>query len=291
MPLLDGKATAKTIKNELKERVLELKAEGRRPPHLVAVLVGDDGASKTYVGNKVRSCERIGFKSTLLKFEADISEAQLLETVARLNQSEDVDGFIVQLPLPAHISEEKITLAIAPEKDVDGFHPDNVGRMVLGKSRFLPATPSGIVELLKRYNIETSGKHAVVVGRSNIVGRPMSVLLSTKHAQGDATVTLTHSRTQNLEAEIRRADILVVALGRPEFVTAEMVKEGAIVIDVGITRVADPTKKRGYTLKGDVKFDEVAQKASYITPVPGGVGPMTVASLLLNTMRAYDLRS
>ncbi|MEM6299510.1 MAG: bifunctional methylenetetrahydrofolate dehydrogenase/methenyltetrahydrofolate cyclohydrolase FolD [Bacteroidota bacterium] len=289
MTILDGKATAKAIKAELKEKVQALTAQGKRPPHLAAVLVGDDGASQAYVGNKVRSCEQVGFDSTLLRFDADMSEDELLKVVKDLNEDDKIDGFIVQLPLPKHISEDKITLAIDPKKDVDGFHPDNVGHMVMGKDRFLPATPAGIIELLKRYKVETSGKHAVVVGRSNIVGRPMSILLSRKGEGGNATVTLTHSRTQNLTEEIQRADIIVAALGKPEFVTAEMVKEGAIVIDVGITRVEDATKKRGYALKGDVKYDEVAEKASFITPVPGGVGPLTVAALMLNTMRAYEV--
>ncbi len=289
MTILDGKATAKTIKAELKEKVQTLVGQGKRPPHLAAVLVGDDGASQAYVGNKVRSCQQVGFESTLLRFEADMSEAELLEVVRRLNDDDEIDGFIVQLPLPKHISEDKITLAIDPQKDVDGFHPDNVGRMIMGKDRFLPATPAGIIELLKRYQVETSGKHAVVVGRSNIVGRPMSILLSRKGEGGNATVTLTHSRTKNLTEEIQRADIIIAALGIPEFVTAEMVKEGAIVIDVGITRVDDASKKRGYSLKGDVKYDEVAERSSFITPVPGGVGPMTVAALMLNTMRAYEV--
>lgn len=291
MQILDGKATAEAIKAELKQEVKALIDKGERPPHLVAVLVGDDGASQAYVGNKVRSCQQVGFRSTLMKFDSDLSEAELLQTVEQLNTDPEVDGFIVQLPLPEHISEDKVTLAIEPVKDVDGFHPDNIGRMVLGKDRFLPATPAGIVELLRRYGIETAGKHAVVVGRSNIVGRPMSVLLSRKGEGGNATVTLTHSRTKDLKKEMQRADILIAALGKPEFVTAEMVKEGAVVIDVGITRVEDPTKKRGYSLKGDVKFDEVAPKTSYITPVPKGVGPMTVTALLLNTMRAYRMRN
>ncbi|MGF1534464.1 MAG: bifunctional 5,10-methylenetetrahydrofolate dehydrogenase/5,10-methenyltetrahydrofolate cyclohydrolase [Bernardetiaceae bacterium] len=286
MILLDGNATAKAIQTEIAAQVKQYTDQGQRAPHLVAVLVGEDGASQAYVGNKVRSCEAVGFRSTLLHHPATLSEADLLRLIESLNQNPEVDGFIVQLPLPKHISEEKVTLTIAPEKDVDGFHPDNIGRMVLGKDRFLPATPAGILELLRRYAIPTSGQHAIVLGRSHIVGRPMSILLSRKGI--DATVTLAHSRTHNLSSLLPKADIIVAALGIPEFVRGSMVKEGAVVIDVGITRVADPSKKRGYVLKGDVDFEAAAEKASYITPVPGGVGPMTVAALLQNTLRAYQ---
>jgi len=286
MKLIDGKALAETIKTEIAEEVRQIKAQGGKIPHLAAVLIGDDPASAAYVRNKVRSCEQCGFQSTLIRREADISEEALLGIINDLNQDESVDGFIVQLPLPKHINEEDVTLAIRPAKDVDGFHPINFGRMAQGLSAYLPATPFGIMQMLERYNIETSGKHCVVVGRSNIVGTPMSVLLSRKAKVGNCTVTLTHSRTRDLAAETRRADIIIAAIGRANFITADMVKEGAVVIDVGINRIDDASRKRGYRLVGDVDFEGVAPKCSYITPVPGGVGPMTVTALLMNTLRA-----
>jgi methylenetetrahydrofolate dehydrogenase (NADP+)/methenyltetrahydrofolate cyclohydrolase len=284
--IIDGKATSMAIKNEIAEKVKQIVKDGGKVPHLAAVLVGDDGASQTYVGGKVKACEFVGFKSTLLKFDADISEEKLLEVVDGLNHDEDIDGYIVQLPLPKHISTQKVTERIKPEKDVDGFHPVNVGRMVLGLPAYISATPFGILTLIERYKIETEGKECVIIGRSDIVGTPMSNLLSRKTYPGNCTVTLCHSRTRDIKALSRNADIVIAALGKPEFLTADMVKEGAVVIDVGITRVPDATKKRGYALKGDVKFDEVSAKASYITPVPGGVGPMTIASLLYNTLMA-----
>ncbi len=286
MQLIDGKKTSLEIQAQIAEQVENLKQNGQKIPHLAAVLVGNDGASQTYVHGKVQACERVGFKSTLIKLDENISEKELLQTVDTLNQDADIDGFIVQLPLPKHISEDKITDAIDPAKDVDGFHPTNIGKMVLGKPTFLPATPYGIIQLLAHYHIETAGKNCVIIGRSNIVGTPMSLLMSRNTKVGNCTVTLTHSRTKDLKAECLRADILIVALGRAEFITADMVKAGAVVIDVGITRVPDSTKKRGYALKGDVKFDEVAPKCSFITPVPGGVGPMTITSLLKNTLLA-----
>jgi methylenetetrahydrofolate dehydrogenase (NADP+)/methenyltetrahydrofolate cyclohydrolase len=291
MQIIDGKKISNDIKGEIALEVAKIKEKGGKIPHLAAVLVGDDGASQTYVNSKVRSCEKVGFKSTLKRFDANATEQEILAVVDELNKDPEIDGFIVQLPLPKHISEDKITLAINPDKDVDGFHPINLGKMMLGQAVFLPATPFGIIQLLDRYNIPTSGKHCVVVGRSNIVGSPMSVLMSRNAKVGNCTVTLTHSRTQNLKEETLRADILIVALGKAEFVTADMVKEDAVVIDVGITRVEDATAKRGYRLKGDVNFDEVAPKCSFITPVPGGVGAMTVASLLLNTLKASQLKS
>ena len=291
MQLLDGKATSAQIKEELAESVLKLKAEGKKVPHLAAVLVGDDGASRTYVNAKVAACEKIGFKSSLVRREVDITEEELMKVIADLNNDDDIDGFIVQLPLPKHIDETKVTLAISPAKDVDGFHPESLGNMVLGIPGYLPATPNGIMEMLKRYDIETSGKNCVVIGRSNIVGTPMSILLSRNTNPGNCTVTLAHSRTKNLAELTRKADILVVAIGRPEFVTADMVKEEAVVVDVGIHRIDDESAKRGFRLKGDVKFDEVAEKCSFITPVPGGVGPMTIASLLQNTLKAVQLKS
>mgnify|MGYP006431303191 CR=1 FL=1 len=286
MELLDGKKTAAAIKEEIAAEVEALKAQGNRSPHLAAVLVGEDGPSQTYVNSKAKSCEKVGFESTLIKLEATVSEQELLQVVDRLNNDPGIDGFIVQLPLPDHIDELKVTQAIAPKKDVDGFHPANLGRLVLNLPTYISATPYGIIQLLERYQIETSGKHCVVIGRSHIVGSPMSILMARKAKVGNCTVTLTHSRTKNIKEEALRADILVVALGKPEFVTEDMVKEGAAVIDVGITRVPDETKKRGYALKGDVHFDSVAPKCSYITPVPGGVGPMTVTSLLMNTLKA-----
>lgn len=290
MILLDGKATSETIKEEITEAVNKRKAEGKKTPHLAAVLVGNDGASMTYVNSKVKSCERVGFKSTLVRLEDTISEQELLNEIEKLNNDPDIDGFIVQLPLPKHIDELKITMAVHPDKDVDGFHPMNVGKMALNMPTFLSATPYGILELLERYDVETSGKHVVVIGRSHIVGEPMSILLAQKRKQGNATVTLTHSRTQNLPEITRQADIIVAALGIPEFLKADMVKEGVVVIDVGITRVDDQTRKRGYRLVGDVAFEEVSKKSSYITPVPGGVGPMTIAMLLKNTLLACESR-
>ena len=283
---LDGKETSNTIKEEIKVQVTEMKAKGERVPHLAAVLVGTDGASLTYVGSKVRSCEYVGFESTLIQLEEIISEEELLTQIDALNKDERIDGYIVQLPLPKHINEEKILLAIDPKKDVDGFHPANFGRMALDLEAFIPATPFGIMQLLERYKVPTSGKHCVVVGRSHIVGRPISILMSQRGPAGDATVTVAHSRTKNLAELTKQADIVVMALGIPEFLKADMVKEGAAIIDVGITRVADKTHPKGYVIKGDVAFDEVAKKASYITPVPGGVGPMTIAMLLKNTLLA-----
>lgn len=288
MVLLDGKKTAQDLKEEIKATVGTLQSKNQRPPHLAAVLVGNDGASLTYVGSKVRSCEYVGFDSTLIQFEENTSETELLKKIEELNQDANLDGYIVQLPLPKHINEEKILLAIDPEKDVDGFHPSNFGRMALEMDAFIPATPFGIMELLERYQIETSGKHCVVVGRSHIVGRPISILMSQKGPVGNATVTVAHSRTENLADLTQNADIIVMALGIPEFLTADMVKEGAVIIDVGITRVTDTNHPKGYVIRGDVAFEEVASKSSYITPVPGGVGPMTIAMLLKNTLLAYQ---
>jgi methylenetetrahydrofolate dehydrogenase (NADP+)/methenyltetrahydrofolate cyclohydrolase len=285
MQLIDGKKVASEIKLEIAQEVAQIKVASGKTPHLAAVLVGHDGASETYVASKVKSCEEVGFKSTLIRHEDNISEADLLATVRNLNEDPDIDGFIVQLPLPSHISEHRVIQAIDPNKDVDGFHPVNLGRMVLGLPCFVSATPAGIMELIRRYEIPTAGKHCVVVGRSNIVGKPISILMSLKNYPGDATVTLCHSRTKNLAEVIRSADIIVAALGKPEFVTADMVKEG-VVIDVGITRVASDKTKSGFRLIGDVKFDEVAPRCSFITPVPGGVGVMTVVSLLKNTLMA-----
>ena len=289
--ILDGKATSNQIKEELAQEVTALKASGKRPPHLAAVLVGNDGASLTYVGSKVRSCEKIGFDSTLIRLEDTISQDELIKTINKLNNDATLDGFIVQLPLPKHIDEEVVLHAINPNKDVDGFHPTNFGKMALGIETFIPATPSGIMELLRRYKLDISGKHAVVIGRSHIVGRPMSILLSNKGNPGNATVTLTHSRTQNLGEITKAADIVVSALGVPNFVTADMIKQDAIIIDVGITRVPDENHPKGYVITGDVAYDEVKEKASFITPVPGGVGPMTIAMLLQNTMLAYKRNS
>lgn len=286
MRLLDGKSTANTIKEEIKEKVSEMKSRGERVPHLAAVLVGNDGASLTYVGSKVKSCEYVGFESTLIRLEEDITEQALLDQIGQLNNNEQLDGYIVQLPLPKHIDEEKILLAIDSKKDVDGFHPANFGRMALELDAFIPATPFGIMQLLERYEVPTSGKHCVVVGRSHIVGRPISILMSQKGPAGNATVTVAHSRTENLAELTRQADIVVMALGIPEYLTADMIKEDAVIIDVGITRVEDKNHPKGYVIKGDVAFDEVAQKASHITPVPGGVGPMTIAMLLQNTLLA-----
>lgn len=282
MVLIDGKKTSEILQLEIADEVIKIKNSGGKIPHLVAILVGHDGGSETYVAGKVKACERVGFKSTLIRYEDDVTEAELLNCVAQLNNDEGIDGFIVQLPLPKHISEYKVIEAINPRKDVDGFHAVNVGRMVAGMPAFISATPFGIMELIKRYKIETSGKNCVVIGRSNIVGRPMSILLSQKGI--DCTVTLCHSRTKNLKEICAQADIIVAALGITEFLTGDMVKEGAVVIDVGITRIKSDKTKSGWKLIGDVKFDEVAPKCSFITPVPGGVGPMTIASLLYNTL-------
>lgn len=287
MILIDGKATAATIKAEIAERVKEIVSQGGKRPHLAAILVGHDGGSETYVANKVKACEVCGFKSSLIRFEDSITEDTLLNKVHELNEDDDVDGFIVQLPLPKHISEQKVIEAIDYRKDVDGFHPINVGRMAIGLPCFISATPKGILELLKRYNIETSGKKCVVLGRSNIVGKPMAQLMMQKQ-YGDATVTVCHSHSKDLKKECREADILIAAIGQPAFVTGDMVKEGACVIDVGTTRVPDATKKKGFRLQGDVNFDEVAPKCAYITPVPGGVGPMTICMLMLNTLLAAE---
>lgn len=285
MTIIDGKTTAATIKQEIAAEVAEMVAKGMKRPHLAAILVGHDGGSETYVRNKVLACEACGFESTLIRFEDDVTEEELLACINGLNENEDIDGFIVQLPLPAHISEQKVIEAIDYRKDVDGFHPVNVGRMNIGLPCYLSATPKGIIELLRRYNIPTSGKHCVVLGRSNIVGKPMASLMMMKNF-GDATVTVCHSRTANLKEICRSADILIAAIGRPEFVTAEMVKPGATVIDVGTTRVPDASRPKGFRLCGDVKFDEVAPLCSFITPVPGGVGPMTICMLMLNTLAA-----
>ena len=284
MQLLDGKLTANTLKDEIAIEVNSIIAKGGKKPHLAAILVGSNGASETYVNAKVKACDKVGFDSTLVRLDANVSEEILLNEVRKINENSAIDGLIVQLPLPKHISESKVTEKIVPEKDVDGFHPINLGRMMLNLPSFLPATPAGILELLERYEIETSGKHCVVIGRSNIVGSPISVLMARNTKIGNCTVTLTHSRTTNLKEISRTADILIVALGKPEFVTADMVKEGAVIVDVGITRVKSEITKSGWKLKGDVAFDEVAPKCSFITPVPGGVGPMTIASLLKNTL-------
>lgn len=286
MTLIDGKAVSEQVKKEIAEEVERIVAAGGKRPHLAAVLVGHDGGSETYVANKVKACEVCGFKSTLIRYEEDVTEEELLACVRRLNEDADVDGFIVQLPLPKHISEQKVIETIDYRKDVDGFHPINVGRMSIGLPCYISATPNGIMELLRRYHIETQGKKCVILGRSNIVGKPMAMLMMQKSYPGDATVTVCHSRSKTLREECREADIIIAAMGQPEFVTADMVKEGAVVIDVGTTRVPDATRKSGFRLKGDVKFDEVAPKCSYITPVPGGVGPMTIVSLMKNTLLA-----
>jgi methylenetetrahydrofolate dehydrogenase (NADP+)/methenyltetrahydrofolate cyclohydrolase len=286
MTIIDGKAISNQIKQEIAAEVTEILKNGGKRPHLAAILVGHDGGSETYVANKIKACEVCGFKSTLIRFESDVTEETLLEAVRKLNDDDDVDGFIVQLPLPKHISEQKVIETIDYRKDVDGFHPINVGRMSIGLPCYISATPNGILELLSRYHIETSGKKCVVLGRSNIVGKPMAQLMMQKHTPGDATVTVCHSHTKDIKAECRNADIIIAALGQPNFVTADMVKEGAVIIDVGTTRVPDASKKSGFRLNGDVKFDEVAPKCSFITPVPGGVGPMTIASLLKNTLLA-----
>jgi len=286
MNILDGRTLAETIRGELTEQVAEIVSKGGKVPHLAAVLVGEDPASQVYVRNKVRSCEKIGFKSTLIRKPAETSEQELLEIVHNLNADKDIDGFIVQLPLPGHIDENRITLAIHPEKDVDGFHPVNFGRMAQGLPVYIPATPNGILEMLRRYEIETSGREVVVVGRSNIVGMPMGILMALKAYPGNATVTICHSRTRDLAAHTRRADILIAAIGRPNFITSDMLKDGVVVIDVGINRVEDASATRGYRLVGDVDFEDAGSKASWITPVPGGVGQLTVVSLLMNTLKA-----
>ena len=286
MNIINGKAISEQIKQEIAAEVAERVARGEKRPHLAAILVGHDGGSETYVANKVKACEVCGFTSSLIRFESDVTEETLLAEIDRLNRDEDVDGFIVQLPLPRHINEQRIIEAIDYRKDVDGFHPINVGRLSIGLPCFVSATPNGILQLLKRYNIETSGKKCVILGRSNIVGKPMATLMMQKAYPGDATVTVCHSRSKDLVKECQEADILIAAMGQPNFVTADMVKEGAVVIDVGTTRVPDATRKSGFKLTGDVKFDEVAPKCSYITPVPGGVGPMTIVSLMMNTLLA-----
>jgi methylenetetrahydrofolate dehydrogenase (NADP+)/methenyltetrahydrofolate cyclohydrolase len=291
MQILDGKATSEQIKAEIAEQVTLIKASGGKIPHLAAILVGNDGASETYVNSKVLDCAQVGFHSTLIRMEATVSEAELLAKIDQLNKDKEIDGFIVQVPLPKHIDEIKVTLAIDPAKDVDGFSPTNVGKMTLGLPTFISATPNGVMELLRRYKVDTAGKHCVVVGRSNIVGTPMALLMSRNTNPGNATVTLVHSRTQNIAEICRSADILIVAIGRPHFLTADMVKEGAVVIDVGITRVPDESRPSGFRLAGDVDFEGIKHKCSFITPVPGGVGPMTRASLLQNTLKAQLLRA
>ena len=291
MQILDGKKVSQAVKDQLKIDVAQLFTEGKKVPHLAAILVGNDGASETYVASKVKSCEEVGFKSTLIRFEADISENKLLDKIQELNSDPDVDGILVQLPLPKHISDEQVINTIHPDKDVDGFHPVSVGKMVQGLPTFIPATPHGIMLMLEHYKIDTTGMHAVVIGRSNIVGRPMSVLLSENKTPGNCTVTLCHSKTKNIAELCRNADIVVAALGRPEFVKEDWIKEGAIVIDVGITRVADSTKKSGFRLRGDVDYENVAPKCSWITPVPGGVGPMTIAALMNNTYRSCMMKN
>ncbi|MFT4697054.1 MAG: methylenetetrahydrofolate dehydrogenase (NADP+)/methenyltetrahydrofolate cyclohydrolase [Flavobacteriaceae bacterium] len=288
MVLLDGKKTSNVIKDEIAVEVQKMKDQGERVPHLAAVLVGVDGASLTYVGSKVRACERVGFESTLIQMPDTTSEEELLQKIKELNESKVIDGFIVQLPLPKQIDEQNVLNAVNPSKDVDGFHPENFGRMALDMESFIPATPFGILQLLERYQVETKGKHTVVIGRSHIVGRPMSILMSQKGPAGNSTVTLTHSHTKNLSEITKQADIIIVALGVPEFLTADMVKEGVVIVDVGISRVPDASKPRGYAIKGDVEFEGVSEKASFITPVPGGVGPMTIAMLLKNTLIARE---
>ena len=288
MEILDGKKISNQIKEEIAVEVAQMKARGEKVPHLAAVLVGNDGASLTYVGSKVRSCQKIGFESTLIHLPTETSEEELLKQVHDLNNNPDIDGYIVQLPLPKHIDEEKVLMAVDPDKDVDGFHPTNFGKMALEMESFISATPFGIMELLDRYNVETDGKHTVVIGRSHIVGRPISILMSQKGKLGNATVTLTHSRTKDIKALTLQADIVVSALGVPNFLKADMVKDGVVVIDVGITRVADDSHEKGYYITGDVDFENVSKKASYITPVPGGVGPMTIAMLLKNTLLARE---
>jgi methylenetetrahydrofolate dehydrogenase (NADP+) / methenyltetrahydrofolate cyclohydrolase len=290
MQLMDGKLVSQSVKDDLKRLVAERVSKGKKRPHLAAVLIGNNGASETYVASKVKSCEEIGFTSTLIRLETTVTEKDLLFKLNELNEDFDVDGILVQLPLPNHISEQKVIESILPTKDVDGFHPESVGRMVQGLPAYFPATPYGILLLLEHYRIDTKGKHAVVIGRSNIVGRPMSILLSRNDYPGNCTVTLCHSQTQDLKSMCLQADIIIAALGKPLFLKADMVKEGAVVVDVGITRVEDPTKKSGFSIKGDVDFDAVASKCSYITPVPGGVGPMTIAALMKNTYKACEAK-
>jgi len=291
MKIIDGKKISNQIKEEIKIEVDQIIKKGGRPPHLAAVLVGNDGASLTYVGSKVRSCEQVGFNSTLVKLNENISQDTLLKKIQELNNNEDIDGFIVQLPLPKHINEEKILMAVNPNKDVDGFHPTNFGKMALNMETFISATPYGIIELIRRYKIDTTGKNTVVIGRSNIVGRPISILMSRKGNPGDSTVTLVHSRTKNLESFTKNADIIISALGVPDFINSSMVKEGVVIIDVGITRVKDESSPKGYVIKGDVDFESIKEKASHITPVPGGVGPMTIAMLLKNTLLSKSLKN
>lgn len=288
MEILDGKKISNQIKEEIAVEVAQMKERGEKVPHLAAVLVGNDGASLTYVGSKVRSCKRIGFESTLIHLPEETTEEDLLKQVEELNENSNIDGYIVQLPLPKHINEEKVLMAVHPDKDVDGFHPTNFGKMALDMETFIPATPYGIMELLKRYDVDTEGKHTVVIGRSHIVGRPISILMSQKGKAANSTVTVAHSRTKNLNDFTEEADIIVSALGSPDFLKADMVKEGVVIIDVGITRVPDDSKEKGYYITGDVDFDDVSPKASYITPVPGGVGPMTIAMLLKNTLLARE---
>jgi len=290
MIILDGKKVSDDIKNEIATKVKKMKDAGEKVPHLAAVLVGDDGASLTYVGSKVRSCERVGFESTMIRLPDSTTERELLKKIDELNKNDEIDGFIIQLPLPPQIDTQKVLLAVDPSKDVDGFHPENFGKLALDMDTFIPATPFGILELLKRYKVETSGKHTVVIGRSHIVGRPMSILMSRKGWPGDSTVTLTHSRTKDLAEITRQADIIISALGVPNFLKADMVKDDVVIIDVGITRVADNSHPKGYVITGDVDFEEVSKKASFITPVPGGVGPMTIAMLLKNTLLAREQR-
>jgi methylenetetrahydrofolate dehydrogenase (NADP+)/methenyltetrahydrofolate cyclohydrolase len=290
MQLLDGKKVSEDIKNEIAAEVAQMKSNGEKVPHLAAIIVGNDGASLTYVGSKVKSCERVGFESTLIKMPSTTSETELLKKIKELNENDDIDGFIVQLPLPKQIDTQKIIMAICPTKDVDGFHPENFGKMALDMSTFIPATPFGILELLERYNVETKGKHTVVIGRSHIVGRPMSILMGRKGFPGNSTVTVTHSHSKNIKKITSQADIIISALGVPNFLKAEMVKDDVVIIDVGITRVVDETTEKGYKIVGDVDFDNVSKKASYITPVPGGVGPMTIAMLLKNTLLARERR-
>lgn len=290
MQILNGKEASQAIKDSLKIEMAQMAANGKAVPHLVAILIGNNGASETYVASKVKACQEVGFKSTLIRLEEDISSFKLLDMITNLNRDPEVHGILVQLPLPKHISEEEVINTIDPNKDVDGFHPNNIGRMILGHPTFIPATPYGIMLLLEHYKIETKGKHAVVIGRSNIVGRPMSILLSENREQGNCTVTICHSYTKNIKELCQSADIIVAALGRPNFVTADMVKEGAVIIDVGITRVPDTTKKSGYRIAGDVDFENVAAKCSFITPVPGGVGPMTIAALMKNTFKACAVK-
>ncbi|MBR9845027.1 MAG: bifunctional 5,10-methylenetetrahydrofolate dehydrogenase/5,10-methenyltetrahydrofolate cyclohydrolase [Algicola sp.] len=290
MTILDGKKVSNDIKDEITEQVKKMKAKGEKVPHLAAVIVGNDGASLTYVGSKVRACERVGFESTMVRLSNTTSEIELLDKIEELNQNDDIDGFIIQLPLPPQINTQKVLMAVDPSKDVDGFHPENFGKMALDMSTFIPATPFGILELLDRYGVETKGKHTVVIGRSHIVGRPMSILMGRKGFPGNSTVTLTHSHTKNITQITSQADIIISALGVPNFLKAEMVKDDAVIIDVGITRVPDESSPKGYIITGDVDFENVSKKASYITPVPGGVGPMTIAMLLKNTLLAREQR-